>query len=293
VTILFYIELFVFGLVIGSFLNVVALRYKDGGGLFANIYGRSHCMSCGKTLHWYELLPVISFIVLRGQCSKCKEKISFQYPIVELLSGLIFVLVPYKIISIYQSLYSPYLFIFIWILAFTTLLLISVIDLRLQIIPDSLNIFLVLLGIAMIFIHSSMGDFGLLKNGMVGGSFFGNYALMFFIGNSPIINALLGLAFGGLFLGLIYVLTRGNGIGFGDVKLAIAMGLLLGWPDIFLSLVIAFIVGAIFGVGLMLTKRKTMRDAVPFGPFIALGITIVFFLGYDILNVYFRIFQII
>ena len=289
-SILIYIGLFIFGLAIGSFLNVVAIRYKEGGGLFANIYGRSRCMLCERTLRWYELIPLISFVVQRGRCRTCGEKISWQYPTVEFLAGLIFTLVPYKIISLYQPFYPAYLPIFIWVLAFLTLLLISAIDYRHQIIPDSLNIFMALLGVAMIFVHSSLGDFGL-KNGMIGGSFLGSYALMFFVGNSQIVNALAGAAFGALFIGLIYLLTRGNGIGFGDVKLAAAAGLLIGWPDIALSLLLAFIVGAIVGGGLMLFKRKTIHDAVPFGPFIAVGITIVFFLGYDIVNAYFRLFS--
>jgi len=292
VSILIYIGLFIFGLAIGSFLNVVAIRYKEGGGLFANIYGRSRCMLCERTLHWYELIPLISFVVQRGRCRTCGEKISWQYPTVEFLAGLIFTLVPYKIISLYQPFYPAYLPIFIWVLAFLTLLLISAIDYRHQIIPDSLNIFMALLGVAMIFIHSSLGDFGL-KNGMIGGSFLGSYALMFFIGNSLLVNMLAGAAFGALFIGLIYLLTRGRGIGFGDVKLAAAAGLLIGWPDIALSLLLAFIVGAIVGGGLMLFKRKTIHDAVPFGPFIAVGITIVFFLGYDIVNAYFRLFNIV
>jgi leader peptidase (prepilin peptidase)/N-methyltransferase len=287
-----YISLFIFGLAVGSFLNVVVLRYKEEGGLFANIYGRSRCMHCGKTLRWYELIPLISFFAQRGRCRACGKKISWQYPIVEFLTGLIFTLVPYKIISLYQHFYSPYLLIFIWVLAFLTLLLISAIDYRYRIIPDSLNIFIALLGVAVFFIHGSLGDFGL-NNGIVGESFLGSYALMFFIGNSQIVNALAGVTFGILFIGLIYLLTRGKGIGFGDVKLAAAAGLLMGWPDIALSLLLAFIVGAIVSVGLMILKRKTIHDAVPFGPFIAVGITIVFFLGYDIVNMYFRLFNIV
>ncbi len=287
-----YSGLFVFGLAIGSFLNVVALRYKEGGGIFANIYGRSHCPLCGKTLRWYELIPLVSFVIQRARCRTCGEKISFQYPVVELLSGLIMAFVPYRIISLYQPFHQPYLPAFIFVLAFLTLLLISVIDFRLQIIPDSLSAFLALLGVAMVFIHGSFGDFGL-KNGIIGGSFLGGYALMFWVGDSQIVNTILGVIFGLVFIGLIYVFTRGRGIGLGDVKLAAAEGLLLGWPDIALSLLVAFIVGAIVGGGLMLFRRKTLQDAVPFGPFIAVGITIVFFLGYDILNAYFRLFNIL
>ncbi len=290
-TTVFYILLFVFGLAVGSFLNVVSLRYEDGKGIFANIYGRSHCPHCGNTLRWYELLPVMSFIIQGGRCRSCHQRISWQYPIVELLSGLIFVLVPYRLIIFYGRFYQPYLPIFIWVIAFLTLLLVSIIDFRQQIIPDSLSIFMGLLGVAMFFIHVSLGDFGL-ANGIIGGSFLGSYSLLLFYGNSLLINTLLGLAFGLVFIGLIYAVSLGRGIGLGDVKLAAAAGLLMGWPDIALALIVAFIIGAIIGGGLMLFRGRSRRDAVPFGPFIVVGITLVFFLGYDILNAYFHLFKI-
>jgi leader peptidase (prepilin peptidase) / N-methyltransferase len=189
--------------------------------------------------------------------------------------------------------YQPYLPIFIWVIAFLTLLLISAIDFRQQIIPDSLNIFIALLGVAMFSIHVTLGDFGsAIGSGATGGTFIGHYALLLFVGNnSLLVNTLLGLAFGVLFIGLIFVLSLGRGIGFGDVKLAAAAGLFMGWPDIALALVLAFITGAIVGGILMLMRRKGRKDAVPFGPFIAIGITLVFFLGYDILNAYFRLFK--
>jgi leader peptidase (prepilin peptidase)/N-methyltransferase len=178
---------------------------------------------------------------------------------------------------------------FIWVIAFLTLLLISAIDFRQQIIPDSLNIFIALLGVAMFAIHLNMGDFGL-ANGLIGGTFMGSYALLLFYGNSLIINTLLGLVFGLVFIGLIFVISMGRGIGFGDVKFAAAAGLLMGWPDIALALILAFIIGAIVGGGLMLFKHKDRRSAVPFGPFIAIGITLVFFFGYNILMGYFHLF---
>lgn len=285
-----YILLFIFGLAIGSFLNVVSLRYQDGKSLFSDIYGRSHCMHCGTTLKWYELIPLFSFIFQGGKCRTCHAPLSWQYPIVELLAGLIFVLVPYRLIAFYSiSSIPPYLPIFIWVIAFLTLLLMSAIDFKQQIIPDSLTIFVALLGVAMFFVHASLGDFGL-ANGMIGGSFLGSYALILFVGNSLLVNTLLGLAFGLLFIGLIYAVSLGRGIGFGDVKLAAALGILLGWPDIALALIIAFIIGAIVGGVLMFMHRKGRRDAVPFGPFIAIGVTLVFFFGYNILNGYFRLF---
>ena len=285
----FYILLFIFGLAIGSFLNVVSLRYQDGKGIFSDIYGRSHCMHCGTTLKWYELLPLVSFVIQGGRCRTCHERLALQYPIVELIAGLIFVFVPLKLIAFYGRFYSPYLPIFIWVIAFLTLLLMSVIDFRQQIIPDSLNVFIALLGIALFFIHLSL--FGTVNN-ITNGSFIGSYSLLLFWGNSLIVNTLLGLIFGLVFIGLIYVVSLGRGIGFGDVKLAAAAGLLMGWPDIALALILAFIIGAIVGGGLMLFRHKSRRDAVPFGPFIAIGIALVFFFGFNILTGYFHIFGI-
>ncbi|MCL4405323.1 MAG: prepilin peptidase [Patescibacteria group bacterium] len=285
-----YILLFIFGLAIGSFINVVALRYREGKSIFADIYGRSHCPHCGKTLRWYELMPLVSFVIQGGRCRSCHERISWQYPIVELIAGLILVLVPYRLMSFYHGIYSPYLPIFIWVIAFLTLLLIAAIDFRKRIIPDSLTIFIASLGVAMFFIHASLGDFGL-SNGLIGGTFLGSYALILFWGSSLLVNTLLGLAFGLVFVGLVYILSRGRGIGFGDVKLAAATGLLMGWPDIALALILAFIIGGIIGGLLMLLRHKSGQDSVPFGPFIAAGITLVFFLGYDILNAYFYLFK--
>lgn len=208
----------------------------------------------------------------------------------ELIAGLILVLVPYRLMSFYHGIYSPYLPIFIWVIAFLTLLLIAAIDFRKRIIPDSLTIFIASLGVAMFFIHASLGDFGL-SNGLIGGTFLGSYALILFWGSSLLVNTLLGLAFGLVFVGLVYILSRGRGIGFGDVKLAAATGLLMGWPDIALALILAFIIGGIIGGLLMLLRHKSGQDSVPFGPFIAAGITLVFFLGYDILNAYFYLFK--
>ncbi len=270
---------------------MVSLRYKDGKGIFADIYGRSHCPYCGKTLQWYELLPLVSFVIQGGKCRSCHHRLSMQYPIVELLSGLIFVLVPYRLMAFYA--FRPsYLPIFIWVVAFLTLLLISAIDFRQQIIPDSLNVFIALLGVAMFFIHITLGDFmAAMGEHAIGGTFIWSYALLLFVGNSLLVNTLLGLAFGLVFIGLIFAISLGRGIGFGDVKLAAAAGLLMGWPDIALALILAFIIGAIVGGLLMLFRGKSRRDAVPFGPFIAVGITLVFFLGYDILNAYFYLFR--
>jgi prepilin signal peptidase PulO-like enzyme (type II secretory pathway) len=245
------IWLFLLGLVVGSFLNVVALRYKPSGWLFTKdiLVGRSHCPYCEKSLRWYELIPLISFFIQLGRCRHCHKKLTWQYPIVELLSGLTFVLA-------YQYL-SPAP---IWALVILTLLLVTLIDLRLSVIPDQLNLFLVLLGAALL-----VGDFSSLSSRVIGGG--------------------LGLAI----FGLIVLASRGRGMGVGDLKMAGALGFLFGWPKVVLVLGSAFVLGGIFSAILLALKRKSLKEAIPFGPFLALAGVIVIFFGDKIIRWYFGI----
>jgi len=269
---------------VGSFINVLGFRYSEKDGFKLATRGRSKCPHCSKSLKWYELVPIFSFIFLGGKCRSCKKKISWQYPIVELLSGLAFFFVPFQL---GQGIPAA-----IWVLAFLAFILISVIDLRLKIIPDSLTLFIFGLGALLVYYYQSTGIFGLV-GGNINGSFLGSYAVSFWLGNQNIfLNYGVAVVFGLILFGLVYFLSRGTAMGFGDVKLAGAVGLLLGWPDIFLALMLAFITGGIYGALLILRGRKGMKDTIPFGPFIILGVTLVFFFGYYILNGYFLAFPI-
>src|SRR6056297_1893691 len=147
-SIVYYIILFVFGLIFGSFLNVVAWRYKPGKSVFRlnPLKGRSHCPYCDKKLRWIELIPLASFFIQGGKCRECGHKLSWQYPIVELLSGVIFAGVPYYLIKFYSiesishNVNMLYALIVLWILVFTVWLLISAIDRRHYLVPNELNI---------------------------------------------------------------------------------------------------------------------------------------------------------
>jgi prepilin signal peptidase PulO-like enzyme (type II secretory pathway) len=209
---------------------------------------------------------------------------------VELLGGVIFTTVP---LFLHTHFNAPYFVISIWVFVFLTLLLMSVIDLRLQIIPDGLTAFLSVLALVLVgyfyFFIPSGEPFG---RHAVTGTFLGSYGLVFGFALDPFIRAAIGASFGLLFLGGLYVGTKGRGIGFGDVKLAGALGLLLGWPDILPTLLSAFILGSLVSVPLMVFRGKGMKTAVPFGPFIALGVAVIFFFGYDIVNAYFTLFGI-
>src|SRR3989344_331109 len=244
--------LFLFGIAVGSFLNVLAVGYKDGGRIFSwdILTGRSRCPHCGKNLRWYELIPLVSFLIQGGKCRHCHALLNWQYPVVELISGLLFVFVPLHA--------SP---AWLWLLVALALLLLSLIDLRLYIIPDQIQLFLLSLGLASL-IQKGIGDLG--------------------VWQSPLFGAFAGAAI----FGFIVLLTKGRGMGLGDVKLAAVLGFLFGWPQIILITGLSFAVGGIFAMALLLMRRKNMKDVVPFGPFLAGAAILVLFCGNAILNLY-------
>src|SRR3989344_2716208 len=179
------------GLLVGSYLNFLPLRFSQKEGFRASRKGRSRCPSCGKALRWYELVPLVSFFIQEGKCRSCRKRISFQYPIVELLSALVFIAVPWQL--------GWSMLTALWIFAFLILILIAVIDLRLGIIPDKLNLLTAASGliIAGLTYFGNNPDF----------SFLGSYALLFQLeaGNFWLYR-LAGVAFGLILFGGIYLL---------------------------------------------------------------------------------------
>ncbi len=293
-----YALLFLFGLAIGSFLNVVALRYDPERGVFnfRSIGGRSHCLSCNTQLRSHDLIPLLSFLLLRAKCRYCRHPLSFRYPIVELISGFIFLLPLYfndhfglaHLLLRNGTLIWYYALIAIWTLALLVFLLIALIDIQLFIIPNGLNWMLVALGMARAGILFWYDKFDTTY-----GTFLGNYALLAGFRGNVFVNSAVGALIGAGFFGVIIAATRGRGMGLGDLKLAAALGILFGWPDIALVIVFAFIFGSLYSVRLLLAGTKSLKDAVPFGPFIVLGATFVVFFGYDIAQWYFNFFNII
>lgn len=244
---------FVFGLVFGSFLNVVVYRLKTpprrGGTTKDIIFGRSFCLECKNLLKWYDLIPLLSFIYLRGRCRYCRKKISWQYPIVELISGLLWILVFYKfgisLINIY------YLFIF------SLFLVIAAYDFKWRIIPDKV----VYPAIAVALVYNI---FPLDKGGLWGVLLTASVAFLFFF--------------------LIFYLSRGKAMGLGDAKLAFLIGLFLSSPLAIIAFILAFIIGAVFGIILIGLGKKSLKSQIAFGPFLVLGATISFFLSDFIIN---------
>jgi len=285
-----YIFLFLIGMAAGSFLNVIAFRYQPGGKLLTKdiFVGQSRCRYCGKILQWYELIPLISFLIQKGKCRSCRGIISFQYPLIELLSGLVFLFFPLyfyryfniaRLVAVAQPINWYYWFLGIWLIAALVLILISLIDFRFKIIPDQLNVFLIFLAIVLMVN---------LPNHI---SFLGRYAVLLGLPKNIFFNHLLAGGLGLIFFGAIILITRNRGMGLGDLKFSGALGLLMGWPDAFLSFLLSFIIGAAWSLGLIISKKKSFKEAVPFGPFLSAGVLTTVFFGEKILNLYFQLFN--
>jgi leader peptidase (prepilin peptidase)/N-methyltransferase len=276
------IILFVFGVVFGSFWNVVARRYDGEHFVFdpKEIGGRSHCPHCRKTLSWFELIPLVSFFAQGGRCRHCGKPISAAYPAVEALMGFLFVAVAWRAMPLYDvNVWTLTPSVALWIAAFSILFLISYIDIRLGIVPDELTIGFGLCALGIVWLQSVSGAVPLL----LAGPFWASWGFQFSAWANAALGAAVGLAiFGGLWLG-----TRGRGMGMGDVKLSVPLGFLFGWPSILFAAMASFIIGASFGVGAILARQKTMKSAIPFGPFLAVGAGIVFLVGAPIMAWYF------
>jgi len=262
---------FVFGLAVGSFLNAFIYRLEKGESAFR---GRSYCPKCRHSLAWYDLIPLLSFVLLQGRCRYCKAKISFKYPLVELATGILFVLLLLKFHLVIPTL-VPFSFpqvlelFYLWAIA-SFLMVIFVYDLKHFIIPDKV----LYPAIGLVLLWRLLLHFQIAEN-LISLSF---------------LQALLaGLGATGFFWA-IHLLSKGRAMGFGDVKLALFMGLFLSWPNILVALALAFGTGAIVGLALIFLKRKTMRSEVPFGPFLVLGTFAALFWGEAIVDFYISLF---
>lgn len=271
--------LFLLGLCVGSFLNVVIERLPKGRGV---VGGRSRCPDCDHVLSGRDLVPLLSFVVLRGRCRYCGQKISWQYPLVELATGVIFSL------STIQPFNNLTIFV---ILSSIFLIPIFVIDLKHGIIPDKI-VFPAILTFSIIrIIEVSYRIFSLYRNlkGDIGGlgpyllqtDFFKNHA---WLELRPLLLTLLGSVFLFFCFFVLHRLFHGRAMGGGDVKLALLVGLIAGWPNMIVAVYASFLTGAIVSVILMMFGKKRFGETVPFGPFLVVGTYIALFWGDEILR---------
>jgi len=242
------------GAAIGSFLNVLIYRIPEGQSI---IFPSSRCPRCTHSIRFYDNIPIISYLILKGRCRDCHEKISLRYPLVETITALLSMFLFWKF-----GLSTKYLFSFIFTCA---LIVITFIDLDHQIIPDVIT----LPGIPVFFLIA-----------------------IFFMG-IPVLEALLGILIGGgcLFaIAFIYeLITKREGMGGGDIKLLALLGAFLGWKSLFFILFVSSLLGAVVGVSVMIARGKDMKYAVPFGPFLSIAAVAYLFVGIDVMNfLYFR-----
>lgn len=230
---------------------MVVLRYGTG---LSFTKGRSKCFSCGKKLNWYELVPLFSFIFLRGKCLGCNSKISYQYPVVELITGLVFSTIFFKL---GLSIFLPF-----YLLVFSLLIAISVYDLKHKIIPDGMVFSFIALSIIFIFLNKNF-NFGDLMSGPILFSFFAFF----------------------------YLISSGRWMGFGDAKLAIGVGCLLGLSGGIFAIMLSFWLGAIFSLVVILIEKTigskwgiTMKSEIPFAPFIIISTFLQFMTGMTLMG---------
>lgn len=239
-----YIIIFLYGIVIGSFLNVCIFRIPKQESI---VKVNSHCMSCGYRLKWYDLIPLFSYLFLGGKCRKCGSKISVQYPIVEALNGGLY-LIAYAVCgwSIETLLYC---------FLFSALLALSVIDFRTYEIPLGFNLFILALGLVRVITdYANWLDYGI------------------------------GLLSVSGFLYVIYLITKGRGIGGGDIKLMAVCGLLLGWKRILMAFLLGCIIGSVVHIARM--KITKADHVLAMGPYLSVGVMIAALWGEQLLQWY-------
>ncbi len=239
------LSLFVFalGAVLGSFGNVLILRVPEG----KSIGGRSHCPRCNRALGFIEMIPVFGYLILGGHCRGCRKPISLQYPLVEAVSGILFLLAYWHD---GLSAWSIVLAAILWLL-----LLIAVCDMRSQMIPDVFNIPLLVLGFA------------------------------YGMGTETVIDALMAAAIPALFFGFQWLVSRGGWVGSGDIILGAGIGAAVGfWGLSLVALGVAYITGAVVALYLLARKKVTANTRVAFGPFLVLGGMVALLFGERILE---------
>lgn len=242
----YQIIFFIFGSVFGSFFNVVGIRVPESK-LFAS--NRSQCPKCGKQLHWYELVPIVSYVIQLGRCKGCRTKISPIYPSIELFTAILFSL------SYTHFGWSIELIIALLLVSLSSTLIVT--DLRYMLIPNKILLFFL--------------------------PFF--IVLRILSPLDPWWSSLIGALIGFVLISLIILVSKG-GMGGGDLKLFVLVGFIVGYEQLLLVFLLSTLLGTLFSGVLILTKKVNRKSAIPFGPYICIATLITYFYGTDIINWY-------
>jgi leader peptidase (prepilin peptidase)/N-methyltransferase len=239
---------FIYGLVVGSFLNVCIFRIPEG---ISVISPPSSCSSCGHRLYFRDMIPVVSYIANKGKCRYCNVSYSVQYPIIELLNAVLYLMIALK--------YGWSFYAVVYCILASMLITVSLIDIKYMIIPDVLNVVIAVIGVAVILYD-----------------------------NSFIWDKFIGSAVGLLIFSVLAFFT--GSMGGGDIKLMTVLGLIFGVKGILFITVFSFFIGALVSAVLIAFKVKSMKDKIPFGPFICMAALLFIFYGNEIIESYIRLF---
>jgi leader peptidase (prepilin peptidase)/N-methyltransferase len=248
--------LFFVGACVGSFLNVIIYRSTTG----------ESWVNCGKKIAWYDNIPLFSYIFLGGKCRHCKDRLSISHPVVESLLGLLFVWWYFMGSLFFKLTQQPFVFLqpMFWLLVGILLLFILIIDYRYYIISDTAVFVLTCLVVVYRIALVAAGIMQL----------------------NDLLSAVSAMAGSVLFFWLLWFLTKGKGFGFGDVKLAVPLGLLVGWPEVIIWLFSSFWLGAIVGIILIMLGKAKFGKPIPFGPFLIIGTLISLIWGNQLIGWY-------
>ena len=248
-----FILLVFFNLMLGSFCNVLIYRIPKGEQF---VSGRSYCPKCEHQLAWYDNIPLLSYIILGGKCRYCKEHISKQYPLIELTTCILASLISYDLLKEIDLYTKPYMIILPFTYSIFVLMLValSMIDFKIYEIPMGCNITIFICGIVITLLN-------------------GNY-----------LSHIIGMISVSAFLFLVFFITNGKGLGFGDVKLMFACGLILGWK----AVIIGFLIGCILAIIIHPIRMKISKEShmLAFGPYLSIGCYISYFVGDLLINEY-------
>lgn len=279
-----FIYLFIFGAFAGSFLNLISDRLPVGKKI---VFGRSVCDFCKKKLKVKNLIPVFSFIFQKGRCSFCNKKLSFYHPFSELLTGVAFMLSGHLSKFSYEINAESVFLLFYYIVVFSFFIVMVLTDMKFCLILDSV----IIPSIIFVFLTSVIFrflDLSEIYNNLKNDSF-GVYLLQTDFFTNRVILSLkdFGYVVGGailiaLFFQFLILITKGRGMGDADVKLGFLIGLVNGFPMAFMAVFMGYVLGAFYSVFLMLMKKKTMKDSIPFGPFLILGSVLILLFGNQI-----------
>ncbi len=254
---------FLLGLVVGSFCNVCIHRIPEGESI---VIPGSRCPNCRTAIKAYDNIPVLSFLFLKGQCRSCGHRISWQYPIVEILTGSLFAL---TIFRFGLTWHTGVLWAFV-----AALVVVTLIDLEHQIVPDIITLPGIAIGLAWSVLTALL-------------SIGGYRGVVSFSAPAPL-EAILGTVVGGGILYLVAVVSRG-GMGGGDIKLTAMIGAFLGWRAVLLTIFLGTLTGSVIALLLLASGKKGRKDPMPFGPFLALGAVLALFWGGELIAAYFRL----